>query len=153
MEVVVRELLPIIRGLDSDPSSWSLDVKNKIQHWLSDWHLITFLCMHGPFSIDEQKLLAQAATAHHHPENAGAIEHLFASDGWRTLLSLAEASAAAAPEPTTTERFDRMGIDSPAESGTQTPASAEAGPKACPHCTYINEPGASDCDVCGLPLN
>ena len=23
---------------------------------------------------------------------------------------------------------------------------------ACPHCTFVNEPGATDCDVCGLPL-
>lgn len=28
----------------------------------------------------------------------------------------------------------------------------QSGPTACPHCTYENEPGAQDCDVCGLPL-
>lgn len=164
MEVVVRELLNILRGdADlSDPSSWSSSVKEKVQRWLSDWHLVTFLCMHGPFSIDEQKLIAQVATAHHHPEHASSLELLLNSSGWRTLLSLVEATAAAAPQASTTaDQFDRMGIDSPtygsgAPSGAQTPASGAAGggaePKACPHCTYINEPGASDCDVCGLPL-
>jgi nuclear protein localization family protein 4 len=30
---------------------------------------------------------------------------------------------------------------------------AAAAEKACPHCTYVNAPGAQDCDVCGLPLN
>jgi hypothetical protein len=24
--------------------------------------------------------------------------------------------------------------------------------KVCPHCTFVNEAGASDCDICGLPL-
>jgi nuclear protein localization protein 4 homolog len=24
--------------------------------------------------------------------------------------------------------------------------------KVCPHCTFENEAGATDCDVCGLPL-
>jgi len=24
--------------------------------------------------------------------------------------------------------------------------------KICPHCTFENQPGATDCDVCGLPL-
>lgn len=27
------------------------------------------------------------------------------------------------------------------------------GAVACPHCTFENEPGVTDCDVCGLPLN
>ncbi|KAK0538689.1 nuclear protein localization protein 4 [Tilletia horrida] len=29
---------------------------------------------------------------------------------------------------------------------------SEAGVKVCPHCTYHNDPGAGDCDVCGLPI-
>lgn len=27
------------------------------------------------------------------------------------------------------------------------------GPVACPHCTFENPPGTSDCEVCGLPIN
>ena len=29
---------------------------------------------------------------------------------------------------------------------------APAGVKVCSHCTYHNEPSASDCEICGLPL-
>ena len=35
--------------------------------------------------------------------------------------------------------------DSPAAMG-------EGDTKQCPHCTYMNVAGASDCDVCGLPM-
>lgn len=28
-----------------------------------------------------------------------------------------------------------------------------SGPVACPHCTFENPPGTSDCEVCGLPIN
>lgn len=155
MEVVIRDLLKVLKSDPllsipeySDTSAWPVGLKSKVQRFLSDWHLITFLCMHGPFSVEEQKLLCQAATAHHHPEHSNSLEQLFASNGWGTLLSLAEATAA---EPST-DSFDRMGIDSPGTGGATTPA-IDAGPKACPHCTYINEVGATDCDVCGLPLN
>ena len=37
-----------------------------------------------------------------------------------------------------------VGADSPPAGGGDT--------KECPHCTYMNVAGASDCDVCGLPM-
>ena len=30
---------------------------------------------------------------------------------------------------------------------------AAGGVKVCPHCTFENDAGATDCDVCGLPLS
>lgn len=44
-----------------------------------------------------------------------------------------------------------QGGPSASTGGASTSASA-SGPIACPHCTYENAPGATDCDVCGLPL-
>lgn len=165
LEIVIRELLKILKSSDldvADTGTWPVRIKDEVERWLSDWHLVTFLCMHGSFSAHEQKLICQVATAHHHPEQAPAREYLFASDGWETLLTLAEATSAAMSPPASsaaTERFAGMGIGSSssspaaAGSGTGTPGGADAGgPKACPHCTFINEAGATDCDVCGLPL-
>jgi len=43
---------------------------------------------------EEQKLLCRAATAHAHPRDSSATDHLFASGGWQTLLTIVESSAA-----------------------------------------------------------
>lgn len=171
MEIVIRELLKLLKSSDleiSDTGTWPRRIKDDVERWLSDWHLVTFLCMHGTFSAQEQQLLCQVATAHHHPEQAPAREHLFGSSGWQTLLSLADATnAAMSPlaSNAAADQFAGMGIDSSSSSppagasGTGTPggagsapAASASGPRACPHCTFINEPGATDCDVCGLPL-
>jgi nuclear protein localization family protein 4 len=182
MVEVVRNLMRILQSSDldvSDTSTWPSRIKNEVGKWLSDWHLVTFLAMHGPFSTEEQKLVGMVATAHRHPEHAAALEQLFATPGWQTLLTIAE-STGAARQDTTAAQFNRMGIDSPSTgspgagasigsafntapgTGVTTPAVPDdsfgaaagggGGEKACPHCTYINEAGASDCDVCGLPL-
>lgn len=43
------------------------------------------------------------------------------------------------------ERASGMGrADSPPAGGGDM--------KECPHCTFMNVAGASDCDVCGLPM-
>jgi nuclear protein localization family protein 4 len=188
MEVVVRDLMKILQTSDlevSDTATWPVRVKDQVAKWLSDWHLVAFLCMHGTFSADEQKLLAKVSTAHRHPEAVAVREHLFATSGWQTLLTIAESMA-----PAPAAQFDRMGIASPSRDSRPTsafdsgPASGTGtnsgspivipddddfppiggaggsgsgsgdagGPKACPHCTFINDAGATDCDVCGLPL-
>lgn len=70
-----------------------------------------------------------------------------------------------APPPSAA--FDRMGIDSPippSTASTNGPGGAGAdasaggggsasGERVCPHCTFVNEAGRSDCDICGLPLD
>lgn len=181
MEGVIRELMRILQSSDlevGDTATWPSRIKKEVEKWLSDWHLVAFLAMYGPFSVEEQKLVAMVATAHHHPEHTAAIEQLFATSGWQTLLTIAE-SQASTRQDTTAAQFDRMGIASPATgspgpagsgsglntgpgTGTGTPAIPDddiggaagggGGQKACPHCTFINDAGATDCDVCGLPL-
>jgi len=60
-----------------------------------------------------------------------------------------------------------MDVDSADGSGASRPRSriggvvgdavtgvpSGGGKKFCPHCTFENDAGATDCDVCGLPLN
>ena len=69
--------------------------------------------------------------------------------------------------------FDRISIDSPSApprsgrtSGATSPEVAEIPPEAfeevapsvqaekvCPHCTFVNPPGRTDCEICGLPMD
>lgn len=37
--------------------------------------------------------------------------------------------------------------------GVGESTSEPAGPRACPHCTFENPPGNTDCELCGLPLS
>lgn len=63
------------------------------------------------------------------------------------------------------DMFEDAGADSPAPShdvsgaasplapaSAPAPAAAASATKTCPHCTFDNAAGATDCDVCGLPL-
>lgn len=71
-----------------------------------------------------------------------------------------------------TSSFNNLGIDSPSftgpsGSGSATESSAPpSGPgsvgagvgassreRICPHCTFVNEHGGNDCEICGLPLD
>ncbi|OCF30407.1 hypothetical protein I316_07935 [Kwoniella heveanensis BCC8398] len=131
---------------------------------------------------------------HAHPKDKNALEELFASGGWQTLLTIVESSSSSAPPVQAAppmSAFEHMGIDSPhgvsqsdfpslgAPVGGSNPAGltsgggdggapsaggsggggggggsgGASGPRTCPHCTFVNEPGTSDCDICGLPLD
>lgn len=51
------------------------------------------------------------------------------------------------------EVFDQIAAEEAASNGS---SSASAGSvrrtRICPHCTFENEHGGTDCEVCGLPL-
>lgn len=49
------------------------------------------------------------------------------------------------------EVFDQIAAEEAARLGTSTPGGA-GGIRICPHCTFENDHGGSDCEVCGLPL-
>lgn len=47
------------------------------------------------------------------------------------------------------EIFDQIAAEEAAHaSGRESPRNI----RVCPHCTFENEPGGSDCVICGLPL-
>lgn len=58
--------------------------------------------------------------------------------------------AADVSAPESSSRFEPPQQESSRFTEVPTPASNAV--KACPHCTFENEAGASDCEVCGLPL-
>ncbi|CAD6571324.1 MAG: nuclear protein localization protein 4 [Tremellales sp. Tagirdzhanova-0007] len=170
LEGVIVQLSSILSdgaGEVSDPGTWPPRIKDDVLSWLNDWHLITFLCMQGIFSLDEQRMLSRAGTAHAHPRDKNAAERLFSTGGWKTLLTIVESSTSAnAPNgsghrgTTPSSAFDALGIDSPTPPAsrdsvpsTTVPSAAPSGERVCPHCTFVNEGTGSDCDICGLPLD
>lgn len=101
---------------------------------------------------------------------------MFNSNGWKTLLTIAESSGALFSFPSVmtseidekgsrrngngqgnnppSQAFDDLGINSPAGgSSGGGGGGGDGGPRVCPHCTFVNEGTGSDCDICGLPLS
>ncbi|WVQ62138.1 nuclear protein localization protein 4 [Kwoniella botswanensis] len=176
LEVVISQLSGIIKKSDaeiSDTGTWPDRIKEEVKRWLSDWHLVAFLCMQGLLSLAEQKILCRAATMHAHPSDKNALEELFGSGGWQTLLTIVESSSSAnvpVQSAPPSRAFGELGIDSPHAGGSSTdlsglnippepststslgPQGGDGGERICPHCTFVNEAGRSDCDICGLPL-
>lgn len=87
-----------------------------------------------------------------------------------SLFPQKKTKANARSNPPPTSSFNNLGIDSPAFAGPSTESSAPpSGPdsvgagagagagggreRVCPHCTFVNEHGGSDCEICGLPLD
>lgn len=48
------------------------------------------------------------------------------------------------------EVFDQIAAEEAARNGGGS--SAAGGIRICPHCTFENDRGGNDCEVCGLPL-
>lgn len=54
LELVLRQLGSILGGKGvemNDTSTWTEGIKMEVIKWLSDWHLVAFLCMQGLFSL------------------------------------------------------------------------------------------------------
>lgn len=55
MEVVIAQLASVLSaggaGEIGDPGTWPPRCTKEVEKWLSDWHLVAFLCMQGLFSL------------------------------------------------------------------------------------------------------
>ncbi|CCO28392.1 Nuclear protein localization protein 4 [Rhizoctonia solani AG-1 IB] len=120
----------------------------KVMDYLSDFHLLLFLPSTGMLGEREYKNIVKAVTAPD-DQRLKLMEGVMNSDGWQTLMAIVRENAPSArtagPRP-----------DSPFEIPPELrdePMHDVAGDRPCPHCTYVNVPGTTDCDVCGLPLS
>lgn len=115
---------------------------------LSDWHLLAFLGTTGLLDDDDMGALARVATTH----EPGALEALTSRPAWQTITAIAAAEGAGADEPAGAADTAAPAAAAAAAADQDAPAPGADAGTACPHCTFINPPGSTDCEVCGLPL-
>ncbi|KAE9395934.1 polyubiquitin-tagged protein recognition complex, Npl4 component [Gymnopus androsaceus JB14] len=133
----------------------------ELAKWLSDWHLIAFIDTTQLFPPDDMKILMQVATSPNLMTDPSQLDPLLATDGWQTLMTFTRENAREFCSPSKTkiehdipqDILDQIAAEQAAAGGSG-PASGAGTPgiKICPHCTFENGAGNTDCDVCGLPL-
>ncbi|KAJ1862896.1 nuclear protein localization protein 4 [Coemansia sp. RSA 2703] len=119
---------------------------------LSDFHFLVYLASLDILSPDEIKLMGQTATADT-PESAAQLAGNFmASNGWQTLaLMLQEASDSDLNHGAGSAMDTNNSSGATATSSSSTTAASNAEPWACRHCTFVNMPSNSSCEMCALP--
>ncbi|KAF8603809.1 polyubiquitin-tagged protein recognition complex, Npl4 component [Ceratobasidium sp. AG-I] len=124
---------------------------SKVMDYLSDFHLLLFLPSTGILGEREFQKLVKAVTAPD-DQRLKLMEGVMNSGGWQTLMAIVSENA---PPAQTTGRGARADspFEIPPELRGDAPMADPGGARPCPHCTFVNEPGATDCDVCGLPLS
>ncbi|KAM0746514.1 polyubiquitin-tagged protein recognition complex, Npl4 component [Meredithblackwellia eburnea MCA 4105] len=148
----------------------------KVVEWLCDWHLLRFLqadCVGGVFEADDIRQMAKVART----KSVDDLASLCNRASWQTFLAIAAEQVSSSAGPTIgggsasgalPDRFDDgfeipPDVDVPPDhSGDVSMDDVHAagggaggsggGMVVCPHCTFENNPGTSDCEICGLPL-
>jgi nuclear protein localization family protein 4 len=143
-------------GKDNNPQK-----RAELAKWLSDWHLIAFLGTTQLFSQEDMKLLIHSISSPTLLEDLSQLDSVLASEGWQTLMTFTRESAPVRPSTSAPSGSGSMDEDIPqsvfdqiaAEEAARTGGSGTPrGIKICPHCTFENDHGGNDCEVCGLPL-
>ncbi|TBU39546.1 polyubiquitin-tagged protein recognition complex Npl4 component [Dichomitus squalens] len=140
--------------------------RKTLARFLSDWHLVAFLGTTGLVSANDMQVIIRTATAPN-LEDDKVLDDLVRTEGWLTLMTFAREAApkrpTSSPLPPSSsghvpmdtddippEVFDQIARESgPAPGGG---GGAGAGIRICPHCTFENTHGGTDCEICGLPL-
>ena len=123
----------------------------KVMDYLSDFHLLLFLPSTGILGEREFKNLVKAVTSPD-DQRLKLMEGVMNSGGWQTLMTIVQENAPSAQ--TTGGPRAVSPFEIPPELREDSMAGVEqTGGRTCPHCTFVNEPGVTDCEVCGLPLN
>lgn len=151
--------------LSDSPLTSASDASKRLElaKWLSDWHLLAFLETTQLVSKADMKVLVSTVTSPSLLEDPSVLDALFKTESWQTLMTFTRESApslpsASAPGPSSShidedipqDVFDQIAAEEAAGRGG--PSGASSGIKICPHCTFENPPGETDCEVCGLPL-
>ncbi|KAH9836514.1 polyubiquitin-tagged protein recognition complex Npl4 component [Rhodofomes roseus] len=164
IEQVLRQLAEL-HAPDIPESSRGGDQRQRaaLASWLSDWHLVAFLGTTQLISSDDMKVLIRTATSPN-LDDPTVLDALIRTDGWQTLMTFTRETTPARPagsgpsgpahtamdEDIPPELFDQIARDSAGQGGGF--AAAGGSERVCPHCTFVNTHGGSDCEICGLPL-
>jgi nuclear protein localization family protein 4 len=160
LSALLRLDAPNIHGTGSDAGK-----RIELAKWLSDWHLIAYLGTTQLISPDDVKLFMRVASSPTLLEDSSQLDPIFQTEGWQTLTTFAREYAPVRPSASALSSSTHMNEDIPQDVLDQI-AAAEAvvggggagsgsarGPRICPHCTFENDHGGTDCEVCGLPLD
>jgi nuclear protein localization family protein 4 len=137
--------------------------KIELAKWLSDWHFVAFLETTGLFSPEDIKIMMRTVSSPDLLEDAKNIDPVLSTESWQTLMTFTQESAPARPGTSAPSGSagDAMDDDIPPEifdqiaaeqAASQAAGGSSGGIRICPHCTFENAHGGSDCEVCGLPL-
>ncbi|THH08842.1 hypothetical protein EW146_g8863 [Bondarzewia mesenterica] len=153
----VLQTLNSMHAPDVGDSRHDGDAQRRLElaKWLSDWHLVAFLGTSGLVSETDMKVLIRV-TSNPHKDEPSVLDPLLATESWHTLMTFARESAPPARPSQPAPSSHTMDEDIPPEVFDQIAQSSgggTAGVRVCPHCTFENAHGGSDCEVCGLPLS
>ncbi|KZT44498.1 polyubiquitin-tagged protein recognition complex, Npl4 component [Sistotremastrum suecicum HHB10207 ss-3] len=152
LQLIFNELSQ--RGVTEGDGEVAASSQTGLANWLSDWHLIAYLGTVGLLSEDDMKLLIKTASS---PslESPSALNEIVKTDGWRNLVAIARESSAprrpTVPPPAVADNTSDFEIPPEVYDDVENPI-ADPSVRVCPHCTFENVHGGSDCEVCGLPL-
>jgi len=92
-------------------------------------------------------------------EDPSVLEAFMKTEGWQTLVTFARESAPARPTSSAPTDLGPMDdqipqdiFDQIATEDTSQNRGTNSRIRVCPHCTFENDHGGHDCEVCGLPL-
>lgn len=165
IEDVLRTLAKLgAPQLSDSPLTSTSDASKRLElaKWLSDWHLLAFLETTQLVSKADMKVLVSTVTSPSLLEDPSALNALFKTESWQTLMTFTRESAPSLPstsgpgpssshvdEDIPQDVFDQIAAE---EARREGPGGVSSGIKICPHCTFENSEGGTDCEVCGLPL-
>ncbi|CAH7671124.1 NPL4 family-domain-containing protein [Phakopsora pachyrhizi] len=176
MEIVIRSMAPVIKKVSllqvNQPQSSSFDIKGKgkeqdaedlleLQGLLRDWHLIFYIDNFGIFDREDLIQLVNFSLCQDPLYLRQRAQELLQTNSWQTLQALSQESE---PERSHQNNSSNQRIeesDQSLSSGLYNDVEMGGGsgnvlpPSSgidCPHCTFVNLIGSTDCDVCGLPL-
>ncbi|KAL0950742.1 hypothetical protein HGRIS_007515 [Hohenbuehelia grisea] len=172
-EQQVEQVMATLRDLDapniqsSSASPGDAHKRLELAKWLSDWHLVAFLGTTQLFSPDDMAVLVRVASSPSLLEDSAQVDPLLATEGWQTFMTITRESAPSRPSGSAPSSSRAMDDDIPQEVFDQIAAEEAAarrdtsggaagssrGIRICPHCTFENDHGGTDCEVCGLPLS
>ncbi|KAF8641129.1 hypothetical protein AX17_000771 [Amanita inopinata Kibby_2008] len=138
--------------------------RRALAEWLSDWHLLAFLETTHLISTEDMRTIMRIASSPTLLDDLSQLDAFLVTESWQTLMTFTRESAPVRPSVTVPSASSSHGMDEdiPQEVFDQiaaedaaaraSSASSPRNVRVCPHCTFENEHGGSDCVICGLPL-
>ncbi|MBW0466376.1 hypothetical protein O181_006091 [Austropuccinia psidii MF-1] len=181
MDLVVNQIRPVLQRVlswFSDRQVPFTSVKGKgreqdeddiseLQLYLSDWHLLAFIDFIGIFDRNDIVHLINFALCRDSRQLQSVANSLFMTSSWQTFTAIVQESAPDPPLSNGNRSHNEASRPSDAHSSAEFVEDVsmsgndlnrfqdleENSDLACPHCTFVNPAGTTDCAVCGLPMS